>query len=78
MAHHGSGSSTGKGFLDIVTPKIAVITCRSGMNLPSDDAVDRLLEAGCTVYRTDESGCLTFYLDGGGAAAEMYLPRTMD
>ena len=78
VAHHGSGSSTGKGFLDIVTPKIAVITCRSDMKLPADDTVDRLLEAGCTIYRTDESGCLTFYLDSGGAAAEMYLPGTLN
>ncbi len=72
-AHHGSASSTGERFLDIVTPKIAVITCRSGMKLPSEDTLGRLREAGCVVYRTDETGCLTFYLDGGGAEAVPYL-----
>ena len=76
VAHHGSGSSTGEKFLDIVTPKIAVITCRSGMKLPAEATVGRLTEAGCAVYRTDESGCLTFYLEESGAAAEMYLPGT--
>ena len=78
VAHHGSASSTGEKFLDIVTPKIAVITCRSGMKLPAEATVERLKETGCAVYRTDESGCLTFCLDSGGAAAETYLPKAQN
>ena len=73
VAHHGSVSSTSGAFLDIVTPKVAVITCRSGMKLPAEATVDRLLATGCAVYRTDECGCLTFTLDGGAAEADLYL-----
>ncbi len=75
VAHHGSNSSTGKELLEIVSPDIAVITCRAGAKLPGQDTLFRLEEAHCRVYRTDECGCLTFYLEDGGALAEVFRTR---
>ncbi len=75
VAHHGSASSTSGAFLDIVTPDIAVITCRSGAKLPAAETLGRLSDRGCVLYRTDGCGCLTFCLDGGGAAADLYIKQ---
>ena len=60
--HHGSATSTGADFLAAVDPAFAVITC--GRDNPyghPDRAVLDLLESrGVTVFRTDESGSITF------------------
>jgi beta-lactamase superfamily II metal-dependent hydrolase len=66
VGHHGSSSSTGEGFLDIVTPSVAVISVGAGNDYghPAKAALDRLAAAGARVYRTDQDGTVTVTTDG--------------
>ena len=66
VGHHGSSDSTSEKFLKAVSPKIAVISVGKDNDYgqPDEALLDRLNDAGVTVYRTDESGSITLLLDG--------------
>lgn len=58
--HHGSKYSTCDELLDAVCPQIAVISV--GENFyghPAKEALDRLQNHGCSIYRTDLNGTIT-------------------
>lgn len=58
--HHGSASSTSAELLEAVMPEYAVISV--GYNTyghPAPETLDRLEQAGCTVWRTDLQGTIT-------------------
>lgn len=59
--HHGAASSTCPELLAAVQPKIALISVseHNNYNQPHPDTLTRLREAGCTIYRTDQSGTIT-------------------
>lgn len=64
VAHHGSKMSTSKEFLDIVTPKYAVISCaKNSYGHPTDTVLMNLSSAGAEIYRTDVVGNLLFAVD---------------
>lgn len=56
--HHGSKSSTGEELLRAVRPEIVVISVGENNQYghPASQLLKRLLEFGCTVYRTDILG----------------------
>ena len=60
VGHHGSRTSSGEEFLDAVDPRIAVISV--GLNNmyghPHQQTLDRLVERGIRVYRTDLDGAV--------------------
>ncbi|MDL2287874.1 DNA internalization-related competence protein ComEC/Rec2 [Oscillospiraceae bacterium OttesenSCG-928-F05] len=57
VGHHGSKYSTAQEFLEAVLPDVAVISSgRNNYGHPSQAAIDRLVEAGADIYRTDLSG----------------------
>ena len=62
VGHHGSGSSSGKQFLEAVRPDCAVISVgkHNRYGHPDDAAVKRLEEAGCRIFRTDRDGTILF------------------
>ncbi len=66
VGHHGSSDSTSEKFLKAVSPKIAVISVgkNNDYDLPNEALLNRLKNAGVTVYRTDDSGPITLLLDG--------------
>jgi len=66
VGHHGSSDSTSVKFLNAVSPSIAVISVgkNNDYGMPDEALLDRLKDAGVTVYRTDESGSITLLLDG--------------
>lgn len=58
--HHGSASSTSKELLEAVTPEYAVISVGyNSYGHPAPETLDRLEQAGCTVWRTDLQGTIT-------------------
>ena len=66
VGHHGAKDASSKSFLETVQPRIAVI---SGDHAADPDhvhpkVIERLEEAGATVYRTDQLGDVTFLCDG--------------
>jgi hypothetical protein len=66
VAHHGSGHSTSRAFLEATQPEIALISAGAGNRYrhPSSDTLERLAEAKAIVYRTDLSGHLHVISDG--------------
>ena len=68
VAHHGSKTSSTKEFLNLVTPKIALIGVGKDNKFghPNYEIIERLEEAGCKIYRTDEMGEITIKVDNNG------------
>ncbi len=64
VGHHGSKYSTGKGFLNEVQPKVAVIGVgRNSYGHPTDSALDRLADIGSKIFRTDREGTIRATFD---------------
>lgn len=66
VAHHGSNTSSTYAFLQKVKPSIAVISVdiESKYAFPTKDVLQRLEEAGATIYRTDRNGDILCKSDG--------------
>ena len=64
--HHGSTTSSTPGLLDLVKPKVAVISVgrNNSFHHPSEEIIDRLRSRGAEVLRTDEEGAIIFETDG--------------
>lgn len=61
VGHHGSKNSTGTPLLEAVQPETAVISVGKGNSYghPAPEALMRLEETGCAIYRTDWDGTVT-------------------
>lgn len=66
VAHHGSNSSSTMPFLAAVGARTAVISAGADNSYghPHRETMQRLREAGMTVYRTDVDGTVVFVSDG--------------
>ncbi len=64
--HHGSSSSSGGEFLEIVKPEYAVVSCGAGNTYdhPSESVMKRFGESGVQVFRTDLQGTVIAESDG--------------
>ena len=76
VAHHGSKYSTCQGFLDVVSPEIAVISCsaKNTYGHPSADTIKKLEDCGAQVEYTMKNGAITVQTDGEG----IWLDRFID
>ncbi len=66
IGHHGSDDATAEKFLQIIKPKIAVISVGKDNTFghPSLRAIKRLEKLGAKVYRTDINGWIKVVSDG--------------
>lgn len=65
VAHHGSKYSSSIGFLDAVSPKIAVIQVgKNTYGHPANETISRLGEVGAKIYRNDLNGDIKIVSDG--------------
>ncbi len=66
VGHHGAATSSSGDFLDAVGPTIAVIPAGRDNSLghPREAVIDRLLERGIAVFRTDLAGDVAVRTDG--------------
>lgn len=61
IPHHGSKYSSSQSFLEIISPKIAVIEVgKNNYGHPAPEVLDRLERNSTPVFRTDISGTLNF------------------
>lgn len=69
VGHHGSGSSSGAGFLERARPARAVVSVgrRNAYGHPSAGALTRLAAAGARIERTDEAGAIWYEFGPDGA-----------
>jgi competence protein ComEC len=64
VPHHGSRTSSTAGLVETLRPRVAIITVADG-NLyrhPSEEVVERYVDQGASVYRTDRHGAVTVRL----------------
>ena len=69
VGHHGSETSSTEGFLDAVDCEYAIISCNAEGNTfyhPRQNTLDRLIEDGMTIYRTDNNGNILLTVDESG------------
>lgn len=61
VAHHGSRYASSRGFLEQITPQIAVISCgaHNSYGHPHKETLERLAVVGCKVLVTAEEGAVT-------------------
>lgn len=66
IGHHGSRTSTSAAFLSRVNPDVSVICVGAGNTYghPTADTLQRLQNAGDTIYRTDLNGNIVITTDG--------------
>lgn len=66
VAHHGSNYSSTEEFLDVVSPKYAVISVgkNNSYNHPSNSTLKKLNDRNIKLYRTDLDGTIKFTSDG--------------
>ncbi len=72
IGHHGSNTSSGKAFLQAVSPQYAVISCGAGNNYghPTQNTLNKLESTGAKLYRTDVDGTVVFTANEQGLTAE--------
>jgi competence protein ComEC len=66
VPHHGSRTSSQVGFVDLVQPRLAVISVGSFNKFrhPASEVLRRYLERGVEVLRTDQYGAVILHSDG--------------
>jgi competence protein ComEC len=77
VPHHGSQTSSTRGFLQAVNPSYALFTVgfRNIFNLPSLKVLKRYEGAGCRVSRTDRDGAVMFETDGENIRVTTFLSQ---
>lgn len=72
LGHHGSDSSTGQEFIEMVSPKDAIASCGldNKFGHPSRRILKRLERASTTVWRTDLHGDIEVVFDENGYIIE--------
>ena len=75
VAHHGSRYATSRDMLLQTMPQVALISVGAGNSYghPTERVLEDLASVGARTYRTDESGCVTLWLQNGSWRAQTYL-----
>ena len=68
VGHHGSDTSSGERFINLLKPEYAVILLGEGnkYNHPHKKPMDRLKNIGANIYRTDMQGNIVLTVKAGG------------
>lgn len=76
VAHHGSRSSTSERWLDLVTPRIAVISCgrRNLFGHPHPAVLEVLASRSIRTWRTDQDGSIDVEVQG----RNLYVQKRFD
>ena len=67
VAHHGSKYTTDDEFLNMLKPKVALISCGldNSYGHPHEEVLERLENIGSKIYRTDINGAITVVVNDG-------------
>lgn len=77
VAHHGSKNSTPFRFLEIASPKLALISCgkNNAFGHPHQETLDRLERKNIPIYQTPTSGSITIKLRKNKMSVHEYLRK---
>ena len=69
VGHHGSATSTTEALLNVVSPRVALVSVGAGNRYghPSPDVLEALNAHGAHVLRTDDGGTIVVSTDGSDA-----------
>ena len=72
VAHHGSGASSCREFLEDLTPEHALISCgrNNDYGHPHAEVLERLEAVGARIWRTDEQGSIVVRIREGQITVE--------
>lgn len=72
LGHHGSSTSTGTSFLNVVRPELAIASVGADNEYghPHQETLDKLKEAGIELLRTDLNGVIHIAFDGTAYTVE--------
>lgn len=72
VGHHGSKYSTSEALLEAASPEVAIISVGQDnyYGHPAEETLQRLQEAGCDIYRTDQNGTVIFRGEDRGEGRE--------
>ena len=75
VAHHGSRNSTAQDFIELVSPRISLISAGrdNSYGHPHAETLERLENVGSLIYRTDEGGAVTVTYRDGKVSVECFL-----
>jgi competence protein ComEC len=75
VPHHGSKGSCSKSFLQIVHPKVCIISSGKGnaFGFPHHATMERLKEFGCKIFRIDEEGAIQISITEQGWEISTFL-----
>lgn len=75
VAHHGSANSTSEAFLELIDPRITLISAGRDNTYghPHRETLERLAEQGCRIYQTPESGAVTIRVSRGKIYVKKYI-----
>lgn len=73
--HHGSKTSSTKGFLDAVNPRATVISAgqKNRFDLPAPSVIKRYRKRGCRVLQTQKNGAVEITLDSRRVTLQPFL-----
>lgn len=73
VGHHGSKTSTSNELLAKVLPEYAIILCGrdNAYGHPHQEVLDRLIDFGITIYRSDLQGTIHVQSDGNGISFDV-------
>ena len=75
VAHHGSGNSNSEEFIELLKPRVSVISCGKDNSYghPADEVLERLDKVGSDVWVTYECGQIEVYEDEGRICVRGYI-----
>lgn len=67
VSHHGSNTATSEAFLQMINPKVALISCGQNNRYghPHLEVIERLKSHGVHIYRSDQKGMVSIVSYGG-------------
>ncbi len=77
VMHHGSSSSSSEEFIKEVSPEAAVFSVgyNNPFRHPNKKVLERYIDAGAKIYRTDKDGLIEIESDGRGYTIKTYEQR---
>lgn len=69
VPHHGSRSSSAEKFIDVTTPKVAIVSAgwQNRFGFPHPDVLDRYDRRECRIFRTDTDGAVRIWINNDRA-----------
>lgn len=79
VPHHGGRYSSSTGFIEKVSPAVAVVSVGryNPFRHPHEDTLERYRLAGATLMRTDTDGAVTVTADGGACVVSGHLTQAL-